>query len=176
MKKAKASGLQGDFAIKIVTMDVPKLIEQLNKAYSDEWLAFNQYWWCAKMTEGPMRTEIIAELEQHAQEEMAHALLLTNRIIQLGGVPARTPADWYKHAGCRYNGTNFTFVKEVLEENIKGEQCAIEFYNRLLKTIDTKDPVTYDMILRILNDELEHEEDLVKLHNDLMALKKFSGD
>ena len=33
----------------IVKLDVDKLIEMLNKAYADEWLAYYQYWIGAKV-------------------------------------------------------------------------------------------------------------------------------
>jgi bacterioferritin len=71
----------------IVKMDVDQLIGLLNKALSDEWLAYYQYWIGAKVVKGPMKDAVIAELNLHATEELAHATLLTTRIIQLGGIP-----------------------------------------------------------------------------------------
>ncbi len=173
MKKTMAKTsfkLHGDFAIKIVKLNVEKLIQLLNKAYADEWLAYHQYWTCAKLVEGPQRSEVITELNQHAQEEYQHLEKITTRIIQLGGTPLKTPAEWYKHAGCTYKATENLGMQSVLEENIKGEQCAIQFYDGLLRFIGTKDPITYDMILQILNDELEHEQDLTLLLQEFKAL------
>ncbi|MGD9109399.1 MAG: ferritin-like domain-containing protein, partial [Phycisphaerales bacterium] len=86
----------GTKGTEIVGLDVNKLLEQLNRAFSDEWLAYYQYWLGAKIVKGPMKDAVITELEEHATEELNHALLLTNRIVQLGGTPITTPQDWYK--------------------------------------------------------------------------------
>jgi len=86
----------GTKAREIIGMDADKLVELLNKALGDEWLAYYQYWIGAKVAKGPMRGDVTAELELHATEELGHALLLVNRIVQLGGTPLLTPEDWYK--------------------------------------------------------------------------------
>ena len=44
----------------LVGKDVDKLIEMLNKALADEWLAYYQYWVGAKVVKGPMREGEIA--------------------------------------------------------------------------------------------------------------------
>jgi bacterioferritin len=80
----------------IVGMDIDKLIELLNKALADEWLAYYQYWIGAKVVKGPMRGAVEAELMEHAGEELQHAEMLIERIIQLGGTPLLSPEEWYK--------------------------------------------------------------------------------
>ena len=80
----------------IVKMDVDKLINLLNKALSDEWLAYYQYWIGAKVVKGPMKDAVIAELTIHATEELSHAELIATRIIQLGGTPVLSPEEWLK--------------------------------------------------------------------------------
>ncbi|MGB9175504.1 MAG: ferritin-like domain-containing protein, partial [Methanoregula sp.] len=72
---------------KIVDTDVGDLVKLLNRAYSDEWLAYYQYWIGSKVVRGPNKEAVIAELTLHATEELGHAVLLTTRIIQLGGTP-----------------------------------------------------------------------------------------
>jgi len=154
----------------IVGMDVNKLIELLNKAFSDEWLAYYQYWLGAKVAKGPMKEAVIAELLQHAADELRHADMLTARIIQLGGTPVTKPENWYKMTNCGYDAPDDPFVKVLLEQNIKGEQCAISVYKRIVELTATKDPVTYNMVLQILQDEVEHEEDLQALQEDLNVM------
>nr|HPK00397.1 ferritin-like domain-containing protein [Candidatus Hydrogenedentota bacterium] len=53
----------------IVGVDVPQLLEMLNKAFADEWLAYYQYWVGARVASGRMRGIIAHELEEHAGEE-----------------------------------------------------------------------------------------------------------
>jgi bacterioferritin len=151
----------------IVKMDVDKLINLLNKALSDEWLAYYQYWVGAKVVKGPMKDAVIAELTIHATEELAHAELLAARIIQLEGVPVLSPADWLKSSNCGFAKPEDPYVEEILKQNIKGEQCAIKIYSELLDITREADPVTYNMLLTILSQEVEHEEDLSALKEDL---------
>ena len=155
----------------IVGMDVKKLLGLLNKALADEWLAYYQYWIGAKVVKGPMSGHVASELEEHAGEELEHAGMLTERIIQLGGTPILKPEDWYKLSNCGYETPEDPHVKAVLKQNIKGEQCAIDVYNKLIKTVKDKDPVTYNMILKILEDEVEHEEDLQAILEDMKSMK-----
>lgn len=150
----------------IVNLDVDELLKVLRKAYSDEWLAYYQYWTGAKVAKGPMKDAVIAELELHATEELNHALLVTERIIQLGGEPVADPRDWFKLTNCAYEAPTDPFVKTLLEQNIRGEQCAISVYNDIMEMTRDKDPVTYNIALQIIEQEVEHEEDLQSLLED----------
>ena len=87
----------------IVKMDVDELINLLNKALSDEWLAYYQYWIGSKVVKGPMKDAVIAELTLHATEELGHAELLSARIIQLGGTPVLSPQEWMRLTNCGYD-------------------------------------------------------------------------
>ena len=156
----------------IVKLEVENLINLLNKAFADEWLAYYQYWVGAQVAKGPMRGAVVAELTEHAQDELKHAGMLTERIIQLGGIPLLDPADWKKLSNCGYDAPDNPFVRDILKQNIKGEQCAIEVYNNLLTMTRDKDVVTYNMAAEILKDEVEHEEDLQALLEDIEITKK----
>jgi bacterioferritin len=158
----------------IVKMNVDELIDLLNKALSDEWLAYYQYWVGAKVVKGPMKDAVIAELTLHATEELSHAELIATRIVQLKGTPVLSPSEWLKITNCGYEAPTDPYVEEVLNQNIKGEQCAIRVYNGLLDITRVADPVTYNMILTILSQEVEHEEDLSALKEDLelMLMKR----
>jgi bacterioferritin len=151
----------------IVKMDVDKLIGLLNSALADEWLAYYQYWIGAKVVKGPMKDAVIAELNLHATEELSHAELISTRIIQLGGTPVLTPEEWIKITNCGYDTPADPYVEIILEQNIKGEQCAIKTYSKLLDITREADPVTYNIILTIISQEVEHEEDLAALKEDI---------
>jgi bacterioferritin len=156
----------------IVGKAVDEILELLNKAFADEWFAYYQYWLGAKVVRGPMKDAVAAELLQHATEELSHADMVANRVIQLGGAPVSTPKAWYDRTNCGYDPPDDDFVKAILEQNIKGEQCAIDVYSRMLQQTRDKDPVTYNMALTILEQEVEHEEDLQSLMEDLELMLK----
>jgi len=151
----------------IVGMDVDELIRLLNGAYASEWLAYYQYWLGAKIIKGPMKDAVAAELNLHATEELAHATLLATRIVQLGGTPPTNPQQWFGFSPCAYDAPDDPYVSVLLAQNIAGEQCAISAYKSLMDVTKDKDMVTYNLVLTILGQEVEHEEDLQSLQEDL---------
>lgn len=151
----------------IVGLDVKKLITLLNKALADEWLAYYQYWIGAKVAVGPMRQVVAGELMEHANEELKHANMLADRIILLGETPILKPEEWYKMTNCGYEAPENPSVIALLKQNIKGEQCAILIYTKLLELTKDKDILTYNMLLEILEDEVKHEDDLQNILADL---------
>jgi bacterioferritin len=151
----------------IIGMDVDELLKLLNGAFASEWLAYYQYWLGAKVIKGPMKDAVAAELTLHATEELNHALLLATRIVQLGGAPVTDPRQWFPLSPCAYDAPEDPYVTVLLEQNIAGEQCAISAYKGLMDVTKDKDMVTYNLALTILEQEVEHEEDLQALQEDL---------
>lgn len=152
-------------------LDVEKLLEMLNAALSEEWLAYYQYWVGARLVEGPLRPSVEAELLIHAQEELGHADLLIERIIQLEGTPVLSPEEWTKLARCKYFPPTESYIVSILNDNLKGERCAIERYEEICNYTFGKDHTTYKMAAQILEDELEHEQEIEDWLKDIKAMK-----
>lgn len=148
-------------------LEIKDIITALNRAYADEWLAYYQYFIEAKVIKGIMKDAAIAELTQHAADELRHATMVSDRILQLGGTPLLNPKDWFTNTSCGYGEPKEFDVVQILQDSIKGEQCAISVYSQLVDMTRDKDIVTYDMVSQILADEVEHEEDLQALHDDI---------
>ena len=148
-------------------LEIDEIIAVLNKAYADEWLAYYQYFIQAKVVKGIMKDAAITELTEHANDELRHANMVADRILQLGGTPLLSPQDWFTHSGCGYEEPKEFDVVSLLQGSIKGEQCAISVYSQLADMTRDKDIVTYDIVSEILADEVEHEEDLQSLHDDI---------
>ncbi len=161
----------GKKAVDIVNLDVNQLIQMLNEALAEEWLAYYQYWIGARMMEGPMRSEIEPELLLHATQEFGHSELVVNRIIQLGGTPILNPVKWTEYAKCDYAEPNDPYIEVILQQNLEGERCAIQRYQEIASFTYGKDHSTYQMATNILNDELEHEHDLEDWIRDIERLK-----
>ncbi len=163
----------GKEGVKIIKeIEVKKIIDMLNGALSEEWLAFYQYWIGAQLMEGPMRTAIEAELMKHAQEEFGHAALVAERIIQLEGIPVTSPADWFKLSKCKYFPPTDFYIETILKENLSGERCAIDRYKEIADYTNGLDYSTYQISTQILSDELEHEQDIEDWLQDIAQMKK----
>lgn len=161
----------GKEAKNIATVDVKKLLEMLNAALAEEWLVYYQYWIGARLMEGPMRSEVEPELLLHATQELNHAVLVVSRIIQLGGTPIINPADWTKHARCKYDEPSDPYIEVILEQNLRGERCAIQRYQEIADFTNGKDHSTHQMAVQILNEELEHENDIEDWITDIQRMK-----
>jgi bacterioferritin len=162
----------GKEAIKVASVDVEKLLEMLNAALSEEWLAYYQYWIGARLMEGPMRSEVEPELLLHADEELNHAVLVVDRIIQLGGTPVINPSEWTKLSRCAYDEPSDPYIEAILEQNLKGERCAIKRYQEIADYTAGKDHSTHQIAVQILNEELEHEDDIEAWLGDLNRMKE----
>ncbi len=143
----------------IAGKDVDKVIEALNKALADEWLAYMQYWFAEKLVN---ETEVRKALEDVSKEELEHAGELTERIMHLGGKPIVNPKEFDSKTNCGYTVPSED-AQKVLNDSIKGEGCAIGVYNSILKMTRDSDPVTYQVVLHILQEEIEHEQKFTDL-------------
>lgn len=152
----------------IVGKTADATIKMLNKALADEWLAYYQYWSGALVVRGKMRPEIEKELKEHAEEELKHAEMLAKRIVELGGTPIVEFSELLKQANCGYDAPKDPSTSAVVAQNVKGERCAIAVYNGILQKLKGSDDyITFNMVRKILEEEVEHEEDLENLASDL---------
>ena len=161
----------GQRAKQITGIDTAALIQSLNEALAEEWLATYQYWVGARIMEGPMRAEVEPELLLHATQEMNHAVMVVGRIIQLGGTPILTPADWFKFSKCPYEKPDDPYIETILQQNLNGERCAINRYSTIANMTSGKDHATHQMAVQILNEEIEHEQDIEDWMTDLKVMK-----
>ncbi len=151
-----------------IVKDADKINEMLNSALADEWLAVYQYWAGAKVVRGIMRPDVQEELEEHYKEELEHADMLADRIIQLGGDPILDIKEIHEKSRCGFDAPSDPAVLKILEQNIKGEQCAIQVYHEILEKIKLSgDPITFHIIRKIMQDEVDHEQELQDLRDDI---------
>ncbi|HEY2459712.1 MAG TPA: ferritin-like domain-containing protein [Candidatus Acidoferrum sp.] len=68
-----------------------KLIALLNEDLSREYQAVISYVVYSQVLKGAAYMNIAGELEKHAAEELSHALIISNQIDYLGGMPSVVP-------------------------------------------------------------------------------------
>ena len=156
----------GVTAQKISTVDRDKLVNELQCAFAEEWLAFYQYWIGAKIAEGIDRPQIEAEFNEHAEEELKHADMLAKRIIQLGEKPLLNPEEWKKHARCQYEQPSIADTKVLVAQNLSAERCAILRYQQICEMSQNKDFETFRIARKILKEEIEHEQEMEDFEAD----------
>ena len=77
----------GRTAKEIVKANIQEVVSDLTKAYADEWLAHYQYWLTAQWIRCMDADTLKQVLLQQSTDELMHAEILVNMIIQLGGTP-----------------------------------------------------------------------------------------
>jgi ferritin-like protein len=97
-------------------------------------------------------------------EDRAHFELITPRIYELGGSIPRDIREFADRAGCpdAYLPDSPTAVT-ILTVLLEAERCAIRTWSEVCELTCGKDPRTYDMAARILNEEVEHEAWFIEL-------------
>ena len=128
-----------------------KLVELLNRDLSLEYTACIQYTQHQAVLKGAMYQSIQKELIIHAQEELAHAVIIADQIDYLGGVPTviMQPAQ--------ISADNV----EMLTQDLAGENDAIARYIVRIKQAEALDLYHLAQQLRtILAVEQEHAMDL----------------
>mgnify|MGYP000934709811 CR=1 FL=1 len=148
-------------------IDVSEVLDELNAALSEEWLAFYQYWVGALVVKGAMRGDVQREFQEHAMEEFEHAKLIADRIIELEGVPVLDPKKWFDLAKCAYTPPTDVDVVKLLKQNVAAERCAILRYQTIAALTDGKDFTTCDIAKHILAEEEDHEQDLQDYLDDI---------
>jgi bacterioferritin len=128
-----------------------QLIELLNKDLALEYMACVQYVQHQGVLKGAMYQSIQKELGVHAQEELAHAIILADQIDYLGGTPTvDMPAP-------EISSDN----EEMLRQDLAGENDAIARYIARVKQAEELDLYHLAQQLRnILATEQEHAMDL----------------
>ena len=129
-----------------------KLIEELNKDIEWEYAATIQYIQHAAVITGAEFESIQKELLVHAQEEMNHAITLSEQIDYLGGTPT-------------VNVEKIEISKKsvtMLEQDLAGEDNAIRRYKERIRQAESLGEFGLRRALEdILIQEEEHERDLL---------------
>ncbi|MHA2612010.1 MAG: ferritin-like domain-containing protein [bacterium JZ-2024 1] len=150
----------GEKGREIIGVPVNEVIGELQKAYSDEWLACYQYVVSAWRLAGLNAPEVAEELKKQGMQELEHAEELAKRILELGGEPVLNPKDLLSTSGCGYitPPKNQADVEQVCRDVVQAERCAIAAYKKLADLTFGKDYVTHQLALHILAEEVAHEE------------------
>ena len=147
----------------IVDVDVEKLVELLQKAYADEWIAYYAYKWAANTAHGLGSPQVAEVADKTAEEEEEHADELAERILELGGDLPYGIEKLYELANCKSVNypKDMSNLKGILEGLVQAEGCAIDVYNEIVKFLGPcydKDIKTFHLVEHILAEEIAHEE------------------
>ncbi|HUQ28174.1 MAG TPA: ferritin-like domain-containing protein [Usitatibacter sp.] len=144
--------------------DRVKVLQLLNEALATEMICVLRYRQNYFAARGLKAKVAAAEFLEHANEELAHADSLCERIVQLGGNPDLDPQTLTarSHAEYRIGAT----LQEMIRENLVAERIAIDSYREMAQYVGEDDPTTRGLLESILATEEEHADDLKQLLED----------
>lgn len=134
-----------------------ELIAKLNKDLEWEYAAAVQYIQHAAVISGSKYMAIQKELVVHANEEIQHAIMISEQISYLGGTPT---VDVEKR---ELSSDSF----EMLKQDLKGETHAIKSYKERIKEAESLEEYGLRRVLEdVLIQEEEHERDILAALED----------
>lgn len=124
-----------------------ELVDLLNQDLEREYQAIISYVVYSQVLKGAEYMNIAGELEKHAAEELSHALVISNQIDYLGGMPGVTPKQVRTSEK----------AKQMLQFDLESEQETIRNYRERVRQCDALGEYAMaEHIREILMDEQDH--------------------
>jgi bacterioferritin len=141
--------------------DRDTVLRLLNEALATEIVCTLRYRRHFFMAMGVNSESVKTEFKEHSDEELAHADLIAERIVQLGGEPDFNPAGITSRSHAEY--VQGGSLEDMIRENLVAERIAIDSYREMIQYLGDKDPTSRRLMEQILAVEEEHAEDLSSL-------------
>ena len=128
-----------------------QLINLLNEDLAREYQAIISYVIYSQVLKGPQYMSIADQLEQHAAEELTHALTISRQIDYLGGMPTNTPKPVKTSEK----------AEDMLRFDLENENETIRNYRERVRQCEALGEFAMaEQIREILVDEQDHQIDL----------------
>ena len=163
VKPGDVSQRVGVEVIRARGVDVEKLIKTLIANAGAEFASTYYYYTILRMHLAGH--EDYKEICEDARlEDRAHWELIVPRIYELGGELPNDLKVFHDQAGCpAAKLPDPPTAVNILTLLLESERCAIRGWSEVCDMTFGKDPRTYDMAARILNEEVEHEAWFIEL-------------
>ena len=128
-----------------------ELIQGLQEDLSREYQAIIAYTVYSNVLKGAQWMSIASELRKHAAEELQHALIISDQIDYLGGMPNATPKPVQLSEK----------AEEMLRFDLENETETIKSYRKRVKQAESIGHYALaEQIRQIISQEQEHQHDL----------------
>ena len=138
--------------------DRETVLRLLNEALATELVCTLRYRRHFYAAQGVQAESVKQEFLTHSNEELGHADLLAQRIVQLDGLPYFDPQGMAERSHAEYVAG--TTLDDMIRENLVAERVAIESYKEMIEFVGEHDPTTRRLLETILAKEEEHAEEL----------------
>lgn len=143
--------------------NVETTVKLLNDALATELVCVLRYSSHAVAAQGINSDAVKAEFLEHAREENEHAMMLAERINQLGGKANFNPEGILSRSASQF--VQGDSLLEMIREDLIAERIAVQTYQEMIRYFSSHDPTTRRLLEEILAKEEEHANDM----HDLMV-------
>jgi bacterioferritin len=164
LRRMARSGLEPEAVTEPYRGDRTAMLQFLNEALATQLVCVLRYRRHHFMARGRAAKRIAEEFLVHADEELAHADLIADRIVQLGGEPDFAPGTLCGRSHSQYVPANT--LGEMIRENLVAARIAIDSYRGQIEFLGESDRTTRRMLEGILGVQQAHADELVELLED----------
>ena len=130
---------------------VQDLIQGLQEDLSREYQAIIAYTVYSNVLKGAQWMNIAGELRKHAQEELQHALIISDQLDYLGAMPNATPKEVKLSEK----------PEDMLRFDLDNETTTIKAYRKRVKQAEALGHYALaEQVRKIISQEQEHQHDL----------------
>ena len=134
--------------------NLPAVLKMLNDALATEIVGFLRYRRHHFMARGINGKSTADEFLIYANEQIKHADLIADRIVQLGGEPDFAPNSLAARSHGEY--VPGTSLSDMIREDLVAERIAIDGYRDFIAYLGDKDPTTSGLLKGVMAVEEEH--------------------
>lgn len=132
-------------------MDKQKVLDALNLDLEHEMAAIVRYLHHSFIVTGPTRGPLVTMFRSQAEDSMAHAIKLGEKICALGGHPSVKVQEVYEPGD--------QTIEEMLREDLEMEKEHLNTYEQQLKLVEDNTALRL-MLEQILVEETQHVDEL----------------
>ncbi|MFC4559162.1 ferritin-like domain-containing protein [Virgibacillus kekensis] len=137
--------------------ELQELIDGLNEDLAHEYAAAIQYTYSASVVSGLYRSALKPFFESEINDELGHAMYLSEKVKALGGTPTTEAAKIPQPSE----------VKDLLEASLESETATIERYEKRKKQAENLGYTELVVKLEdLIADETHHKEEIERLLSD----------
>lgn len=148
-------------------VDKAKIIQLLNDSLATEIVCTLRYRRHHFMSKGIYSKTVSNELLVRANQELGHADILAERIVQLGGAPDFSPDELSSRSHAEY--VEADNLIDMVKENLVAEHIAIDNYREIIQYLGDRDTTTRHLLEDILQVEEDHAEEMSGLLDNLTS-------
>jgi bacterioferritin len=142
-----------------------EVLDELLRAYADEWFAHYNYFVVAHMVHGLSAPPVAALLRRKSDEALTRANSLALRLIELGGHPSPKLGELANHASDKpfKLPDDLGDMEGLLKAVLDADRTSIRTFQRLHELTRNRDALTEALVLDMLRQAVAGEQELERL-------------